>query len=473
MFEASREVPFIKAATPNQVRTLKGHSGKLQDIKLTQNDQSLVSVAQDGILLVWDVSTGFKTHAIQLSNPWPIALGVSKSGCHIAVGGLDNTVTAYMIDSVEDQYASCSTLDDFSTCVTSPSNAIFNGMYDNNVNSSSRKKIGNFFQSSPTKSHFGTESLQMTGLGNSAPTAVLKGHQGYISSIEYLTEESLISGSGDMSVILWDLTTHTKINEYVDRNLGDVSSLCRHPTNPNIFASASLRTVKVWDKRAKTSLQSFSDHTDDINTVKMFPDGNAIATGSDDSTCRFFDLRSDCQVAIYANPTHHTHYRYTDHNDPYLRSVNNSYSETMALAKDHHTAGRLSNSATTPITPNTPLASKPNGEDQPPDIYAVTAIEFSPSGRLLFCSYADGTWGSWDVLKGKWLGPYSVSGNKYFNLFGGNNGGSNNMVFYGDEMMMLNEPVSGRGQVNAIQVSSDGSKIYTSNWDSIIRVYGT
>lgn len=106
----------------------------------------------------------------------------------------------------------------------------------------------------------------------------------------------------------------------------------------------------------------------------MFPDGNAFMTGSDDTTCRLFDIRSDGQVNVF---------------------------------QDRQT--------TTP----------------------VTTLEFSPSGRVLFASYEGGSLCAWDVLKGTFMG----------------------------DMLRNNNP---SGQITSIQVSNDGSRIYTSSWDSMV-----
>ena len=39
-------------------------------------------------------------------------------------------------------------------------------------------------------------------------------------------------------------------------------------------------------------------HESDINSVVLFPDGKCFGTGSDDTTCRFFDMRACAQVSI-------------------------------------------------------------------------------------------------------------------------------------------------------------------------------
>lgn len=40
----------------------------------------------------------------------------------------------------------------------------------------------------------------------------------------------------------------------------------------------------IWDMRTGQCVQSFEGHESDINSVKFYPSGDAIATGSDDAT---------------------------------------------------------------------------------------------------------------------------------------------------------------------------------------------
>lgn len=40
----------------------------------------------------------------------------------------------------------------------------------------------------------------------------------------------------------------------------------------------------IWDMRSGSVVQSFEGHQSDVNSVKFHPSGDAISTGSDDST---------------------------------------------------------------------------------------------------------------------------------------------------------------------------------------------
>ena len=46
------------------------------------------------------------------------------------------------------------------------------------------------------------------------------------------------------------------------------------------------KTLMVWDMRTGQCSQVFEGHESDINSVRFYPSGDAVATGSDDATVR-------------------------------------------------------------------------------------------------------------------------------------------------------------------------------------------
>ena len=47
---------------------------------------------------------------------------------------------------------------------------------------------------------------------------------------------------------------------------------------------------------------TFRGHSGDVNSVTFFPDGNAIGTGSDDTSCRIFDMRCASELGAFGTP---------------------------------------------------------------------------------------------------------------------------------------------------------------------------
>ena len=80
--------------------------------------------------------------------------------------------------------------------------------------------------------------------------------------------------------------------------------------------------------------------------LQFFPNGNAFATGSDDATCRLFDLRADQELMIYSHDN---------------------------------------------------------------IICGITSVAFSKSGRLLLAGYDDFNCNVWDTLKADRAGESALS----------------------------------------------------------------
>nr|CAD1841443.1 unnamed protein product [Ananas comosus var. bracteatus] len=229
-------------------RTLLGHTGKVYSLDWTPERNRIVSVALDGRLIVWNALTSQKTHAIKLNCPWMRACAFAPNGQSVACGGLDSACSIFNLTSQVDKD------------------------------------------------------------GNIPIARVLTGHKGYVFSCQYVPDQEtrLITGSGDHTCVLWDVTTGQRISvfggELPSGHTADVLSVSINSSNSNMFVSGSCdATARLWDTRkASRAVQTFHGHGGDVNSVKFFPDGQRFGTGSDDGTCRkaFFAGYSngDCYV---------------------------------------------------------------------------------------------------------------------------------------------------------------------------------
>mmetsp|Transcript_24886 Transcript_24886/g.44965 ORF Transcript_24886/g.44965 Transcript_24886/m.44965 type:complete len:346 (-) Transcript_24886:289-1326(-) len=254
-------------------RTLKGHFGKVYAMNWAGDSQTLVSASQDGKLIVWNAYTTNKVQAIPLRSSWVMTCAFEQTkGNLIACGGLDNVCSIYNIQQ------------------------------------------------------------QST---NARAAKELVGHDGYLSCCRFVDEGHVVTSSGDSSCIYWDVDTGEVVKTFTDHT-GDVMSVAVSTENSNIFVSGSVdTTAKIWDLRNGKCVQTHTGHTQDINSVAFFPDGFAIGTGSDDSSCRLFDMRC--------------------------------YGEVNKFQSDKITCG-------------------------------ITSVAFSKSGRLMFGGYDDFNTYAWDTL---------------------------------------------------------------------------
>lgn len=220
-------------------RALRGHWGKIYACDWAGDDVTALSASQDGKLIVWNAFTENKRDVIRLKSPWVMSCAYEKDDDRlVACGGLDNIVSVFDLKAKQ------------------PS-------------------------------------------GHHEPHMELQPHNGYIADIKFRGSDSLMSASGDGCVYLWDLHSGQQRAHCADHS-ADVMSIAPHPHDQNIFATGSCdKTVMVWDLRTAKSVLCFTGHVSDVNAVDWFPDGNAVASGSDDSSCRLFDIRACAAVNIF------------------------------------------------------------------------------------------------------------------------------------------------------------------------------
>jgi guanine nucleotide-binding protein G(I)/G(S)/G(T) subunit beta-1 len=140
-------------------RALRGHLAKIYAMHWATDKRHLVSASQDGKLIVWDAYTTNKVHAIPLRSSWVMTCAYSPSGNFVACGGLDNICSIYNLHSKE---------------------------------------------------------------GNSIRGArELSAHSGYLSCCRFINDRQIVTSSGDMTCMLWDIETGSRSVEFSDHT-GDV-----------------------------------------------------------------------------------------------------------------------------------------------------------------------------------------------------------------------------------------------------------
>lgn len=236
-----------------QRRNLKGHFGKIYAIHWAgAGSENLVSASQDGKLIIWNANTTNKIQAIPLRSSWVMTCAYEQQNNQIvACGGLDNICSVYGLD--------------------------------------------------PATS---------TG-SNSQPKKELQGHEGYLSCCRFMGPNNIVTSSGDATCRYWDVNRNECLNVFRDHQ-SDVMSVSCHPSNDSVFVSVSCDTfAKLWDIRAPGAQASVGKddiihpqatligHESDINASAFFPDGYAFGTGSDDASCRLFDIRCFKQINTF------------------------------------------------------------------------------------------------------------------------------------------------------------------------------
>jgi len=153
------EVDTLPRIVMRPRRSLKGHLAKIYAMHWAADRRHLVSASQDGKLIVWDAYTTNKVHAIPLRSSWVMTCAYSPSGNFVACGGLDNICSIYNLNSRE-------------------ANGVRGGRE-------------------------------------------LSAHSGYLSCCRFISDRQIVTSSGDMTCMLWDIEAGVRVVEFSDHT-GDV-----------------------------------------------------------------------------------------------------------------------------------------------------------------------------------------------------------------------------------------------------------
>ena len=181
-------------------RALKGHLAKIYAMHWAADRRHLVSASQDGKLIVWDAYTTNKVHAIPLRSSWVMTCAYSPSGNFVACGGLDNICSIYNLNSRE-----------------------ANGVRG---------------------------------------ARELSAHSGYLSCCRFINDRQIVTSSGDMTCMLWDIEAGVRVVEFSDHT-GDVMRYLvfyapSPSSHPNIILVYRLALTKMFLSPALAMpLQSF------------------------------------------------------------------------------------------------------------------------------------------------------------------------------------------------------------------------
>ncbi|KAH3761848.1 guanine nucleotide-binding protein beta subunit [Pelomyxa schiedti] len=126
-------------------------------------------------------------------------------------------------------------------------------------------------------------------------------HTGYVSCIKFLSENQILSASGDSSCMLHEVETSTLITTFRHPHPADVMSVCVNSANTNIIATGGCNALtSLYDIRCPaTPITVFAGANSDVNCVTFSSNGTLLAAASDDLGCRVYDIRQNMLANIF------------------------------------------------------------------------------------------------------------------------------------------------------------------------------
>ncbi len=274
------EIHIWEAKTGKRVHTLKGLKGPFKSVAFFKDKNVLLSGGDDRRLAMWDVPGEKTTFVSDASEDQALAINavaISPTEKQIASVNHAGGLVVYSLAPQPKLVLSLGVSDEGRQVQSLVFSRDGNGIY---TAGNDRK----------AKLVAGSDGMP----GSAAGTTVRKyeGHNDAVHAIALTPNgKSLVTGSNDRSVIVWDAATG-KIQRVYQGHMKEVTCVAIRPDGLQIASASEDGSIRLWPLTNSDEHKSVADASDNLWTVAYSPDGRTFATGGADRKIRVYDTNS-------------------------------------------------------------------------------------------------------------------------------------------------------------------------------------
>ncbi|MCP4106055.1 MAG: protein kinase [Desulfobacteraceae bacterium] len=240
---------------PGLLKTLEGHRNRVTGVSIIPDGKTAVSAGWDNSVCLWDLETGKCLKMLKGHTEFIESVSITPDGKTAVSGGEDNTLRAWDLETGQ--------------CVKT-----------------------------------------------------LKGHTSYVESVSLTPDGKIaVSASKDNSICVWDLETGECLKILEGHNwdystspyrvrhmaffkkLKNISSVTITPDGKTIVSGSDDKTVRVWDLETGQCVKILEGHTQAVDCISITPDSKTVISGSYDNTLRVWDLETEQCVKVLEGHT--------------------------------------------------------------------------------------------------------------------------------------------------------------------------
>ncbi|KJK38531.1 hypothetical protein UK23_41110 [Lentzea aerocolonigenes] len=420
--------------------TLRGHTGAVSQVAFSGDGNTLLSVGRDQTLSLWDFGRRTRTAALTEHRTWLTAAAVSPDGHTAASGGEDGQIAIWDLDRRIRVATLTTATKRMRDIVFSPDGRTLATTTDNEVTLwdlathtrsavlSGHAKAVLALAFSPDGHILASASADsaviLWDVGRGAQAATLTGHTDGAYAVAFSPDGTTLAvGTGDTTAVMWDVATHTRLTSFTHHKTGLVMALAFSPDGRTLATAGDDTAVLLWDTRHRVLRGQLNGPRTAVYTVAFDPRTSVLAAGTEDGAIFLWDpslpavaQQSTMVSSVAFSPDGRTlatasrnRISLWDNADHSLRTILTD-AEVFINAVAFSPDGRTLATATQPY-PCCPDGAAGNtltlwdlGTGTPVrrtgHTGQVLGLAFSPDGRQVATSSADGTVRLWNLATG-------------------------------------------------------------------------
>ena len=300
---------------------------------------------------------------------------------------------------------------------------------------------------------------------NSDQPDTLKGHSSDVNSVTFTPDgQMLVTGSDDLTIKLWNLTTKQEIRTFKGHS-SYIYAIAISPDGQTIASGSADKTIKLWNLNTGKEIRTLIGHSNSVASVAFSPDGKLLASSSLDKTIKVWNLQTNKEIRTFTG--HSVGVASIAFSPDGLTLASGSYDKTIKLW-NLNTGKEIRT-----LTGHLDL---------------VSSIAFSPDGQQLASGSKDKTIKLWNLSTGKQIRTLTGHDDKVTSVAyipkGGYSKNPNSVIVASgsnDNTIKLWDTATGReirtlkkdsGYVYAIAISPDGRTVASGgSADNIIKIW--